>query len=52
MKGVITKTFDWIMHPTFDTQTSPKEWIAGLALILIVAFLWSRVVKQVIEAEI
>lgn len=48
--GIISKIFGWITHPTFDTETTPTDWIAGLALILIASFLWSRVVKQVVEA--
>lgn len=49
-KGYITKIFDWIKHPTFDTAATPKDWIYGLIVVLILAFLWSRVVKQVVEA--
>jgi len=48
--GIIAKSLAWITHPTFDTDTDPMDWIYGLVLILIVAFLWSRVVKQVVEA--
>jgi len=47
--GIITKINNWIQHPTYDTKTDPKDWLAGLALIVIVAFLWSRVIKQLVE---
>jgi len=47
--GLISKLQEWIQHPTYDTDTTPKDWLAGLALVLIVAFLWSRVVKQLVE---
>ena len=47
--GIITKIFNWGKHPSFDTTTDPSDWLAGLVLILIVAFLWSRVVKQLVE---
>ena len=47
--SIFGKIFTWIQHPTFDTATDPKDWLAGLVLIVIVAFLWSRVVKQLVE---
>lgn len=47
--GILTKIQNWIAHPTFHTESDPKDWIAGLVLIMIVAFLWSRVVKQLVE---
>jgi hypothetical protein len=46
---IFGKIFNWIQHPTFDTKTDPKDWLAGLVLIVIAAFLWSRVVKQLVE---
>lgn len=46
--GIITKMFGWILHPSIDTDTDPTDWAAGLVLVLIVAFLWSRVVKQLL----
>jgi hypothetical protein len=48
--GIITKIQNWFTHPTYDTQSDPKDWLAGLALIVIAAFLWSRVVKQLVES--
>lgn len=47
--SIVGKISTWIQHPTFDTETDPKDWLAGLALIIIAAFLWSRVVKQIVE---
>ena len=47
--SIFGKIFTWIQHPTFDTATDPKDWLLGLVLIVIVAFLWSRVVKQLVE---
>ena len=46
--GLIGKTFGWLTHAQYDESTL-KEWLAGLALILILAFLWSTVVRQVVE---
>ena len=48
MKGVISQTLDWISHPDFS-DAKPSTWAAGLLLILIAAFLWSTVVKQIRE---
>jgi hypothetical protein len=48
--GIITKIQAWIMHPSVDTESDPKDWLAGLALVIIAAFLWSRVVKQLVES--
>jgi hypothetical protein len=48
MKGLISGTLDWITHPTYsDAQL--WEWAAGLVLVLILAFLWSTVVRQTVE---
>lgn len=47
--GIVTKSLNWITHPTFDTDTDPVDWLAGLALILIAAFLWSRVIKEIVN---
>lgn len=49
MRGVLSQLVDWIEHPTFSEGT-PTEWLAGLALIIIVSFLWSTVVRQTVEA--
>jgi hypothetical protein len=47
--GIFPKIFAWIQHPTFDTDTDPKDWALGLVLIVVIAFLWSRVIKQLVE---
>jgi hypothetical protein len=49
---IFSKFLDWILHPYSSENESGtvKDWIAGLALILIVAFLWSTVIKQLPEA--
>jgi hypothetical protein len=48
MKGLISQTLDWISHPDFSEAT-PGVWAAGLVLVLIFAFLWSTVVRQIRE---
>jgi len=45
MKGLISQTLDWIAHPS-NSEGTPGQWAAGLVLILIVAFLWTTVIKQ------
>lgn len=46
MRGLISKTLDWITHPS-QSEGSPGEWLAGLVLILILSFLWTRVLVQI-----
>ncbi len=46
--GLISKIMSWFTHP-FNDQSTPQEWLAGIVLILILAFLWSTVVKMVAE---
>ena len=45
---MIAKIFQWFTHASYD-DSSIQEWVAGLALVLIFAFLWSTVVRQVVE---
>lgn len=46
--GLISKMGTWFMHPFHDKSTT-GEWFAGLVLLLIIAFLWSTVVKMIAE---
>jgi hypothetical protein len=48
--GMISKIFGWIAHPTFDTDTDPTDWLLGLVFVVILAFLWSRVVRLTTES--
>ena len=50
MNETFGKIFDWITHPSYDSKTTPKMWLLGLVLVLLVSFLWSHVVKQVVDA--
>lgn len=45
--GLVTKIFAWIGHPS-NSEGDVTEWAAGLILILILAFLWSTVVRQIL----
>jgi hypothetical protein len=44
--GLISKIFGWGTHPMNDTSTT-KEWFAGLVLVLILAFMWSTVIRMI-----
>ena len=44
--GLISKAFSWMTHPLNDTST-PIEWLAGLVLVLILAYLWSTVIRMI-----
>lgn len=46
MSGLVTKTLDWLAHPSHSDGTV-GEYLAGLLLILIIAFLWSTTLKQI-----
>lgn len=46
--GIVSKIFQWLTSARYS-DTTLKEWLAGLALILILSFLWSTVIKQVIS---
>jgi len=43
---LIESLFTWGSHPSYSTGTT-KEWLAGLVLVLILAFLWSHVLKEI-----
>ncbi len=44
--GLISGAMQWGFHPS-NSKGTVGEWLAGLVLILIVAFLWSEVVSQI-----
>lgn len=46
--GLISKIGSWFVHP-FNDRSTPTEWFAGLVLLLILAFLWSTVVRMIAE---
>ncbi len=48
MRGVISKIFDWGTHPQFD-NTTITQWVAGLVILVIIAFLWSTVIRGMEE---
>ena len=44
--NLLSQLFAWGTHPSYSTGTT-KQWLAGLALLLIAAFLWSNVLKEI-----
>jgi hypothetical protein len=50
MGGIISKSLAWIAHPYNDTDSDPVDWFAYAALAIIAAYLWSKVVRQLIES--
>ncbi len=44
--GLISKIFGWVTHPALSDE-APEDWAAFLVLALIVAFLWSTVIKEI-----
>lgn len=46
--GLLGKIFQWGTSATYS-DTTVSIWLAGLALVLIAAFLWSTVVRDVLS---
>lgn len=46
--GLIGKLFSWGTSASYS-DTTVQTWLAGLALVLILAFLWSTVVRSVLR---
>jgi hypothetical protein len=50
-QGLISKTLAWILHPSYS-DADPLDWFAFVVLLLIVGLLWSKVVKQTLDATL
>jgi hypothetical protein len=46
--GILSNLYSWGLTPGYNNATL-QEWLAGLALVLILAFLWSTVVRQTLS---
>lgn len=46
--GLVTKIFSWGSSPTYS-DTTALQWGAGLVLVLMASFLWSNVIRQVVD---
>lgn len=46
-EGLVTKSLNWITHPYYQDNESILDWAAGLGLIIVVAFMWSQVLKHI-----
>jgi hypothetical protein len=44
--GLIGKLFNWGTSANYS-DTTTEVWLAGLGLVLILAFLWATVVREV-----
>lgn len=47
-QGLISKFWAWGTSPLSDNTTT-AQWAGGLVVILAIAFLWSTVVKEIVE---
>jgi hypothetical protein len=45
--GLIGKIYQWIASPG-NSDTNIQFWMMGLGLVLVLAFLWSTVVRDVL----
>lgn len=50
MGGLISNTLQWLAHPWNDDDDDPLDWFAFFVLVLIASYLWSKVLRQIIEA--
>ena len=48
MNGAITNILNYLTEPVSEEGTL-QGWFWGFVVILLLAFLWSRVVKQLLE---
>lgn len=48
MNGAITNILNYLTEPVAEEGTI-QGWLLGLVVILILAFLWSQVVRQLLE---
>jgi hypothetical protein len=49
--GLISKTLDWVLHPQFS-DTDPVDWFAFTVLLMLAGYLWSKVIRQTLEATV
>jgi hypothetical protein len=45
---LFTKIESWVQSPIYS-DTNVQTWLSGLAIVLVIAFLWSTVVRQVLR---
>lgn len=48
MGGAISNILNYVTEPV-DESGTVKGWLIGLVIIALLAFLWSRVVNQLLE---
>lgn len=48
-QGLIGSTLAWLTHPLYSSYNDPLNWFAGVVGVAIVALLWSKVVRQVLD---
>lgn len=49
--GLISKMLAWVTHPQF-ADSDPVDWAAFVVLFVMLGILWSKVVKQTLDAAI
>ncbi len=48
MNGTVSNVLNWLTEPAQGGTV--KGWLLGAVIIFLLAFLWSRVVKQLLES--
>ena len=46
--GMISKIYSWGQQGAADDNLNTLDWFAALVLILILSFLWTRVISQIL----
>lgn len=46
--GMISKLLDWVTNAYYD-NSGIEVWVYGLVFVLILSFMWSTVVRQVLD---
>jgi hypothetical protein len=46
MRGLVSGIFQWGQHPLYSSG-NVADWLAALALLLILSFLWKTVIDRI-----
>ena len=48
-QGIVSKSLAWALHPSF-ADTEPLDYFVFAVLLFLVGMLWSKVIRQTLEA--
>lgn len=47
--AIFTKLYAWLTEPLNTGYSNPTNWFAAFVLIALVSFLWTKVLRQVLD---